>query len=234
MKKISISILILMISLFLIPAVNAEPENFKKFQLLPIDDSVNDKEFTIYIQKFKNAVKAKNFTALRKLIAPDVAFTFESQDGIKGLIKLWNLDRNPQNSNFWYEMDKVLSMGSSYYDENKTTQVYPYLFVIFPADYDSHEYSAITGKKVNVRQTPSSKSPVIDTLDYEIVRTTWSVEESVPEKVNGINGTWVKVQTSTGKNGYIFSHYIHSPIGPRAIFEKRSEGWVLTAFVSGD
>lgn len=212
----------------------AEPKDFKKFQILPIDDSVNDKEFTIYIEKFKRAVKAKNFTALRKLIAPGVAFTFESQDGIEGLIKLWNLDRNPQNSNFWYEMDKVLSMGSSYYDENKTTQAYPYLFVLFPADYDSHEYSVITGKKVNVRQSPSSKSPVIETLDYEIVRTTWSTEESVPEKVNGINGKWVKVQTSTGKNGYVFSHYIHSPIGPRAIFEKRSEGWMLTAFVSGD
>ena len=212
----------------------AEVKEFKKFQLLPIDDSAADKEFSIYIQKFKTAVKFKNFTALRKLIAPDVAFTFESQDGINGLIKLWNLDRNPRNSNFWYEMDKVLSMGSSFYDENKTTQAYPYLFVIFPADYDSHEYSAVTGKKGNVRQTPSSKSPVIETLDYEIVRTTWSAEETVPEKVNGINGTWVKVQTSTGKTGYVFSHYIHSPIGPRAIFEKRSDGWVLTAFVSGD
>ncbi|PKL18556.1 MAG: hypothetical protein CVV49_05620 [Spirochaetae bacterium HGW-Spirochaetae-5] len=212
----------------------AEVKEFKKFQLLPIDDSAADKEFYIYIQKFKTAVKSRNLTTLRNLIAHDVAFTFESQDGINGLIKLWNLDRNPQNSKFWYEMDKVLSMGSSFYDENKTTQAYPYLFVIFPADYDSHEYSAVTGKKVNVRQTPSSKSPVIETLDYEIVKTAWSAEDTVSEKVNGINGTWVKVQTSTGKTGYVFSHYIHSPIGPRAIFEKRSEGWVLTAFVSGD
>jgi hypothetical protein len=234
MKKITISILILTMFFSLIPADSAEVKEFKKFQLIPIDDSAEDKEFSIYIEKFKKAVKTKNLTALKKLIAPDVAFTFESQDGINGLIKLWNLDRNPRNSNFWYEMDKVLSMGSSFYDDTKTMHVYPYLFVIFPADYDSYEYSAVTGKKVNVRQCPSSKSPIVETLDYEIVRTTGSAEKAVSEKINGINGKWVKVETSTEKNGYIFSHYIHSPIGSRAIFEKRTEGWVLTAFVSGD
>ncbi len=234
MKKITISLLILIMSFSLIPADSAEVKEFKKFQLIPIDDSVNDKEFSIYIEKFKKAVKAKNFTALRKLIAPDVAFTFESQDGIKGLIKLWNLDRNPRNSEFWYEMDKILSMGSSFYNEDKTMQAYPYLFVIFPTDYDSFEYSALTGKKVNVRQSPSSKSPVIETLDYEIVKTAESAEKTKSEKIDGVNGKWVKVETSSGKSGYVFSHYIHSPIGPRAIFEKRDKDWVLTAFVSGD
>ncbi len=213
---------------------SAETKGFKKFQLFPTDDSVSDKEFSVYIEKFKKAVKTKNLAAVKKLTAPDVAFTFESQDGINGLIKTWKLDRNPKKSDFWYAMDKVLSLGSAYYNDEKTMYAYPYLFVTFPADYDSFEYVALTGKKVNIRKAPDAKSAVIETLDYEILKSTGVEENPKKDKVSGIDGKWIKVITSQGNEGYVFSHYVHSPIGHRAIFEKRNGGWLLTAFVSGD
>lgn len=234
MKKIIVSILTFTLFFTLTISGTAETKEFEKFQLIPTDDSTADKEFSTYITKFKKAVKDKNVKSLKELIAEDVAFTFESSDGIKGLLKLWKLDKKSKNSDFWYEMDKILSMGSAFYNEDKTSYAYPYLFVTFPSDYDSYEYSAVTGKIVNVRKSPSSKSPVVETLDYEIVKTTGYEENPEKEKIKGINGTWIKVITASGNEGYIFSHYVHSPIGLRAIFQKRNGKWALTALVSGD
>lgn len=233
MKKLTI--LFIMLSVLLL-SITGETRSviFRKFQIMPADDSASDKDFSQFITKFKKDVKDKNIESLKKSIAPDISYTFGDADGIKGFLKTWKLDRNPKNSEFWGEMDKILSMGSAYYNEEKTSHAYPYLFVTFPPDYDSFEYAAVTGKKVNVRKTPSSKSPVVETLDYEIVKPINVESDPKKEKIDGYTGIWVNVMTASGNTGYIFSRYLHSPIGYRAIFEKQANGWMLTAFISGD
>lgn len=234
MKKLTILFIILSITLSLSITGETKSVTFKKFQLTPSDDSASDKDFSQFITKFKKDVKNKNIESLKKSISPDISYTFGDEDGIKGFLKTWKLDGNPKNSEFWGEMDKILSMGSAYYNEEKTSHAYPYLFVTFPPDYDSFEYAAVTGKKVNVRKTPSSKSPVVETVDYEIVKQINVEPDPKKEKIGGYTGIWVNVMTAGGNTGYIFSRYLHSPIGYRAIFEKQEKGWMLTAFISGD
>ncbi len=234
MKKTIVPVLCLAMLLSLTITVAAETKGFKKYQLMPKDDASSDKEFSLFIKNFKKDVKNKNIESLRKSITKDIVYTFDNGDGIKGFIKYWKLDRNPEKSVFWEEMEKVLSLGSSFYDEKKTSHAYPYLFVTFPEEYDSFEFSAVTGKKVNVRKDPSSESPVVETLDYEIVKPLYTDQEPRKEKIDGINGKWIQVMTSSGKEGYIFSQYLHSPIGHRAIFIKEDKSWKLSVFVSGD
>jgi len=234
MKK-TLTLLISFSILFsLIISGAAETKGFKKFQLIPIDDAASDKDFLIYIEKFKKDVKDKNFESLKKSIAPDVLYEIESVNGLKGFIKTWKLDKNPKKSDFWFEIDRILSMGSAYFNDEKTSHVYPYLFVTFPSDYDSYEYIAVTGKKVNVRKAPDAKSPVIETVDYEIVKPMHVEPEPKNDKIDGINGTWIMVKTGSGKEGYIFNQFLHSPLGYRAIFEKRDGRWMMTIFLAGD
>lgn len=233
MKKLNTVFLTLIILFNFSISGTGETGSFKKFQIIPKEDSAADKEFALFISKFKKDIKEKNIKSLKKSIAPDVAFNIEEY-GIEGFLKIWKLDKDAKNSEFWNEMKKILSMGSAYYNEEKTSYAYPYLFVAFPENYDSYEYAAATGKKVNVRKAPSSKSPVVETLDYEIVKTVNAEPYPKKEKIDGFNGIWIQVITSSGKKGYIFSRYIHSPIGHRAIFEKRDNVWLMTAFVSGD
>ncbi len=234
LKLYSIVSLIFIMSL----SVNALPveytKGFKKFKLTPINDSLSDKDFSQFIKNFIKDVKDKNIESLKKSIAPDVRWTFGEDEGIKSFLKSWELDKNPKNSEFWDEMGKVLSMGSAFYNEEKTSFAFPYLFVTFPSDYDPFQFAAVTGNKVNVRKSPSSKSTVIETLDYEIVKRSNPEEAIVKEKIDGINGSWIKIITSTGKEGYIFSQFIHSPVEYRAIFEKRNNKWMLTVFIAGD
>jgi len=234
MKKTINSILSLFILFSVAVADASETRGFKKFQLLPKDDSQKNKEFSLFMNDFRKAVKTKNIASLKNNIAPDIVYSFGEEDGLKGFLKIWNLDKKNKTSKFWDEMEKVLSMGSAIYDEENNSYAYPYLFVTFPADYDIYEFAAVTGKKVNVRMEPSSKSPVVETLDYEIVKAISSDEEPKVVKVDGMNGKWIKVLTSSGKEGFIFSQFIHSPIGYRAIFQKIGKRWLLTAFISGD
>lgn len=240
MKKTITALVIFILTVSASITGSAETVLFKKFQLLPKDDSSGDKEFSLFIAAFRKAVKDKNINLLRNSIAADLVWSFGDEAGIKGFMKNWKLDKNPGISGFWDEMDKVISLEPALYNEEngenekKISYAFPYLFVTFPAEYDSYEYSAVTGKNVNVRKSPASKSPVIEVLNYEIVKNAGVDEKLKKEKIEGINGTWIKVITSTGKTGYIFSRHMHSPIGYRAIFEKREKKWMLTAFISGD
>jgi len=234
MKKIIVSIMTLSLLLAFNVSGSTETKGFKKFQLMPKDDAAADKEFSLFIQKFKKDVKDKKFESLKKSIAPDVLYEIESVDGLKGFIKTWKLDKNPKKSDFWFEMDRILSMGSAYYNDEKTAHAYPYLFVTFPTDYDSYEYMAVTGKKVNVRKTPDAKAPVVETIDYEIVKPMHVEPEPKNDIIGGIKGTWIMVKTGSGKEGYIFNQFLHSPLGYRAIFEKRDGRWMLTIFLAGD
>lgn len=234
MKKILVPSLAFALFISISVTGMAETAGFKKYQLMPKDDASSDKDFSPFIKKFKKDIQNKNTGALKTSIAADIQWSFGDENGIKSFIKFWKLDKNAKSSEFWNEMDNVLSMGSAFYDEKKTSHAYPYLFVTFPGDYDIYEYAAVTAKKVNVRKAPSSKAPVVETLDFEIVKMINVTPDAKQEKIDGVTGRWLEVMTSGGKTGYIFSRYMHSPIGYRAIFEKRGKAWVLTAFISGD
>jgi len=233
MKKIIYSLAAFLISISLISDGRAETAGFKRARLMPRDDSQNDAGFSHFIKNFRKDIKDKNLESVTKSIAPDVRWTFGDEKGVTEFLKRWELDRNPEKSGFWDEMEKVLSAGAAYYNDEKTSFVFPYQFVEFPEDYDPTEYYAVTGNRVNVRKSASSKSPVVETLDYDLVKTVPSDKAPVNEKIDGKEGTWSKIITSSGKE-YVFSRYLYSPFGFRAIFEKRGKNWMLTIFISGD
>ena len=216
---------------------NSESESFKKYQLIPVDDSSDDKEFRSFIKDFRKAVARRDIEYIKKHISSKIVRSFDDDGtGADGFFETWKLDSSYKKSPFWDEMERVLAtVPASSEEEGIRYYVFPYVFDKFPGDeYDSYSYAAVTAKKVNVRKTASEKGKVIAVLDYEIVK----IIEVTPEKkkvmVSGKSGSWVKVQTSSGKKGYIFDYYLHSPIGYRAIFKKYPETWKLTHFITGD
>lgn len=242
MKKLSLFILILIFttSLYSEPVSQDETktENFKKFALLPVDESLKDPDFLKFITVFKKAIKDKNLEYLKNNTSKNIVWSFgDEKGGIRGFLKYFDLDRkNYREAVFWDYMDKILSLGGVYYNEEKTSFAFPYLFVTFPGgDFDIYSYAAVTGKNVNVRKSADRNSAVIETLDYEIVKILNPPDYDTPNEIIGSkSGAWVNILTASGRNGYIFNYYIHSPIGYRAIFEKHEGKWLLTAFISGD
>lgn len=216
---------------------NSESESFKKFQLLPVDDSSGDKIFRSFIKDFKKAVASKDIEYIKKHISSQIVYSVdEGGSGAEGFLDAWRLEGSYKKSAFWDEIERVLAtVPSSSEEEGARCYVFPYVFDKFPGDeYDSYSYAAVTAKKVNVREIPSPNGKVVAVLDYEIVKIIEVTPEKKKVRVSGKSGSWVKVQTSSGKKGYIFDYYLHSSIGYRAIFKKYPETWKLTHFLTGD
>jgi len=212
--------------------------NFKKYILMPVDDSSKDKDFQKFITDFKKAIKDKNISYLKENTSKNIIWSFADESGsIKGFLKNYGLDvKLYKKSPFWNNMEKILNLGGTFYNDEKTSMAFPYMFVLFPGnDYDSYTFAAVTGKNVNIRKTPDRNSAVIDTLSYEIVKVlNFPGYDAKEEIIGSKSGVWVNIRTASGKEGYIFSYYLHSPIGYRAIFEKQEGKWLLKAFISGD
>ncbi|HQO39405.1 MAG TPA: SH3 domain-containing protein [Spirochaetota bacterium] len=241
MKNITAALLFVIINLSaavsLTGQYKSESENFKKFQLIPVDDSSNDPEFRSFIEEFKKAVAVKNIKYIKKHISPQIIYSFENENtDAEAFFKAWKLNRSYRKSEFWNEMERVLAtVPSSSEEDGNRYYVFPYVFEKFPGDqYDSYSYAAVTAKKVNLRKTPSVKGKVLASLDYEIVKIIEATHEKRKVRVGGKSGSWIKVQTSSGTRGYIFDYYLHSPIGYRAIFKKNTGTWLLTHFITGD
>lgn len=241
MKNIIAAILFTIVTLSIAAAgygqYTSESESFKKFQLIPVDASSDDKVFQSFIKDFRRAVARKDMEYIKKHVSSQIVHSFdENGAGDTGFYALWKLDSNYKTSAFWDEMERVLAtVPASSEEEGCRIYVFPYVFDKFPGDeYDSYSYAAVTAKKVNVRETASQKGKVIAVLDYEVVKIIEVTPEKKKVKVGGKSGSWVKVETSSGKKGYIFDYYLHSPIGYRAIFKKYPDTWKLTHFISGD
>lgn len=228
MKKIPLLIFLLIFT----TVINAENKSagiksFKKFILMPYDDSSKDKEFLKFITEFKQAVIDRNITFLEEHTSKKIIWSFADEYGsMKGFLKNYGLDvKTYKKSAFWNEMEKILSLGGIFYNDEKTSIAFPYVFVNFPGnDYDSYTFAAVTGKDVNVRKSPDRNSMIIDTLSYEIVQVLNNPGyDAKNEIIASRSGTWVNIKTASGKEGYIFSYYLHSPIGYRAIFEKKKQ-----------
>lgn len=242
MKKILPFIIVLFCASALFSETSApemhEKNNFRKYILMPADDSLKDRELLKFITGFRQAVKNKDITFLKKNTSENIIWSFADEQGsIKNFLEHYRLDKGTyKESGFWQEMDRILAMGGIYYNEEKTSIAFPYIFVNFPVnDYDSYTYAAVTGKNVNIRKNPDINSPVIETISYEIVKIQNHHDYDAKKiTIASKPGLWIKVQTSSGKEGYLFSYYIHSPIGYRAVFEKIQSKWMLRLFISGD
>lgn len=216
---------------------NSGSESFKRFQLIPVDASSDDKVFQSFIKDFRKAVAARDIEYIKKHISSQIVYSInEGASGSEGFLAAWNLDRSYKKSAFWDEMERVLAtVPASSEEEGIRCYVFPYVFDKFPGDeYDSYSFAAVTAKKVNVRETASQKGKVVAVLDYEIVKLIEVAPEMKKVRVSGKSGSWVRVETSSGIKGYIFDYYLHSPIRYRAIFKKYPDTWKLTHFLTGD
>jgi hypothetical protein len=205
---------------------------FEKTVITPEDQSSQDKELKIYIGKLHQAVKSKDLAALKSLTSPDIQCSYTY--GWKNFLTFWKLDKDPKDIVFWKIMEFLLINGGSYHGDQ---YVMPYWFdnMVYKETFDGAYYAdnVIAGKNVNVRKEPSSKSPVIASLSYELV--VFMEYTDKQETVGGETYNWIKIMMSDGKIGYVFGKYVYNTYSFRAIFHKGEDGgWKMTALTVGD
>ena len=205
----------------------------KERYVTPVDEGKNDASFNAFREEFIAAVKRRDVKFLLDVLDRDVKGSFGGDSGIADFRRLWKLDQ--PNSQLWNELLTVLTNGGTFYKEPgiKIRQFCaPYSFTIFPNDLDAFDYQMIFGNNVNLRDRPDAKSDSIARLSYNVVRVDY--ENSIADKKREGEYSWLKIETLSGKKGFVSADFVRSPIDYRGCFEKRNGKWKMTLFLAGD
>ena len=219
-KQLWKSLLLAFSVLFLVSSAHGQTA-----KLQPVDEAVKDPSFFAFRARLLKALAKKDTTYLISILDPQIRTDFGGGGGVADFKKAWHLER--PNSEIWSELTSVLALGGSF---DNGAFAAPYVYSKFPDELDSYEYQAVIDEGVRVRREPNTSSAVIRTLSFDVVKV---IPEPATETTTA-KRQWLNVELSDGQKGFIAKEYVRSPIGYRAIFEKRNGKWVLTALVAGD
>ena len=209
---------------------------FPKERLVPVDEAEKDEGFYAYYKHLVKAVEDKDRDALLPLIDDEIKCSFGSEDGIDDFRTTWQLNEKPEESPLWFELSELIRLGGkfqSYGSDDESYYIMPSIHVDFPDRMDLFEFEAVTGLHVRLREEPNTESRVITLVSYQIVRPIRSTDSYVEDESHA-HYHWQKIELFDGTVGYIWSKYLRSPIGLRAMFKKRPEGWTMVSLLAGD
>ena len=201
-------------------------------KLYPIDEASQNADFESFRNELLEAVKQKDLEFLKEHIDENIKYSFGANDKITGFLKEWNLNTNPNESRLWDELNKVLLLGGTFNDNEKTLFTAPYVFTKFPEDIDAFQYLAIIDENVKIYTDSDINSKIEGELNYSIVKLL--ERDDKPIEINGETTSWIKVETLSGNSGFILDKYARSPIDYRASFKNINGTWKLMFFVAGD
>lgn len=202
-------------------------------KLYPVDEAAKDRPFKVFRDRLLAAARKKDKEFVLSILDPNIQSSFGGDSGVKDFKEMWKIDE--PSSQFWGEMITVLGLGGAFKTvEGHKEFVAPYVTSQWPdsPELDAFEYVAVIGTNVRLRSTPGTSGPVLASLSYDIVKL---VQTQTPaDGIQKDGFTWLMVITGSGKQGYVATKYIRSPIAYRAHFKKVNGNWRMTAFIAGD
>lgn len=190
-------------------------------QLLPRDETARAPGFAAFKARFMRAVREHDVVYVESLVMPDSTFSFGLEDkGLQGFRA--NYDPQDPESSLWRTLQKIMRVAGSY-DADDGMVCYPWLYRRLPAG-EGESKALVYGRDVNVRSRPSNRSPVQDTLSWEVV------------DFMGMDGEWVKVgyHGVRHQTGWVNQDYLHSPMWHRIGFVRKDGAWKIQFLVAGD
>jgi hypothetical protein len=197
-------------------------------KLLPVDDAARDPGFFIFRARLQEAVARHDAAALLAAVDPNIRVGFGGKDGAAAFREKWKL-QDGDKSPLWAELGLVLALGGGFQGEGSFAA--PYVFSRWPEAIDAFEHVAVLGSDVRIRAAPSVTSGILATLSFDVVRLSQTGRSRLtPTQAK----EWTAVELKGGRTGYVSSRYVRSSIAYRALFNKVSGRWRMTAFVAGD
>jgi len=213
----------LIVIIFIYLTFTIYPQIKKTPKVIPIDQSSKDISLIKFKNEIFNAIEKKDTNFLVSILDTNILNSFGGNGGIQEFWDMWQME-DPKTS-FWKELKKVFTMGGTFIDNNKNMFAMPYLFGIWPEDYDPFSFVAAINKDVEIHENPSKKSKIIKKINYEILMLVDFEDE---------NNNWKKVMTVDSVYGFIQKDFVRSPIDYRVILQKEKGKWKITSFVAGD
>ncbi len=189
-------------------------------RLLPVDQATQQPDFFTFRARLQVAVASRDVDAVVSMADPGIRMGFGGDDGAEVLRRSLT---GTGADDLWKAFARVLALGGAF--KGDTAFEAPYIFSNWPDGADSFGCRAVTGAHVAVRRAAAADAPVVTRVSYAIVR-----DHGFPPGTRD----WTRVQLANGRQGYIHTGFIAGPTGLRAIFNRASGQWRMTALVAGD
>lgn len=216
---------------------NSDPQKpirqvFEKGKLNPVNEGPLNKEWVAFEKKLRAAIIQKDVSFILDHVDPEIKASFGDPEGVEIFKKIW-FESKSQTNQFFDILERMLDLGGTFDNKNKSIYTMPYVFTTFPEDFDAFEYVAIVGEGVRMRDEPSTKGARLAALSYDIVRFK-GVQSDDYDTIGGDTHRWAQIETADGTVGWVWGKYVYSPIDFRAGWEQTDDAWQLFFFVSGD
>ena len=212
--------------LFLLIAICSPPLRSQERKLEPVDEAMRDLSWAKFKNLLLDAVVRRDRKFVLGVLDRNVRIGVDGVRGVTEFRKQWHLDAD--DSPLWRDLPSALFLGAAYMKRERGPRELcaPYLLAQWPRTMDPHAYGAIIARDALVKAAPSSDSPTLATLSYDIVAVAdWEVADKTPD----FPQKWTRIKLKTGE-GYVPEEQIRSPIEQVACFIKTENGWRMTAF----
>jgi len=206
------------------PAAKSKSDAVKGPKLMPVDEATTDPSLKQYRDDLLTAVRKHDTKALLAALDPKIRTSFGAGGGIEGFKKQWKPES--PTSPVWNELEAILTLGGTFNKSSPEPQFWaPYVYSAWPEAEDSFESLAVIATDVPLHKTADISSPSMATMSLDIIKR---------GKQKSAEAKWINVTTADGRNGWVESKFVRSPIGYRASLTKRSGQWKMDALISGD
>lgn len=228
---------VLLYSLVVVVAGVAQPVTFP-----PPSDLKTNATLTAFVDKLKTAVAARDADYLISVLDHRVVSSFDGNNDVGSFKTNWGLDNDA--TYMWRCLDRIMNLGGAFVNDpndesGRYTVVFPYTYNFEPAEEDDYfSLGCVTGKTVNLREMPTTKSKVITQLSHHVI---FYVSDDMSGPItSGENEfgepEWYRIETYDHQYaGWIHWKYVYPAMGARLfLFEKTPGHWLISAFLIGD
>lgn len=184
--------------------------------LRPEDESTRDKSLQALLGSMKSIVRRQDSKALYALMAHDFKVEFDVGKGPEVFRRRWESETS--TSAVWPVMDRVLTLGGTFYSDSLFAL--PYVYTRFPYDLDRLSHVVATGD-VPVYAESNLASARVGMLKHAIV----PLATPLTPPAMLCQQPFVAVQHPELGLCYVAGTDVYSPVGHRAFFEKRQGKW---------
>ncbi len=210
---------------------------YPRIQVTVRDESASDAGFKAWREQLDQAVAQRNLDALRKLIDADAIVSDpKAKPGITTFLEYWKLTYNARESEIWPALTEALRLGAkAAADKSQFTAPAIGLATagaegVLDKNIDAADRGVIVGTDVNARAEPSTGSPSLGKLSYEVVKIAAPVDAANVKTIGGETYPWRQIAMPDGKRAWVWGKYLRPWNDYRAVFQKTGDQWKITRF----
>ncbi|QPC99473.1 hypothetical protein [Qipengyuania soli] len=196
-----------------------QPEPAAVGRFAPQNDCVELPNAKLFFVDLGKAVRDRDANALLKLTSKDVKLDF----GGGGGLTTFRERLEAEEGQLWKELDEILMLGCG--RDEAGNMVLPWLFSQDLGVDDPFSTMVTMGPDVVMRDKPASTGAVVETIPWDTVQLADGFDPKAP---------FAKVTTRSGKEGYIATDKLRSPLDYRITAAPAGDGWQIVSFVAGD